>query len=115
MLNQTHAKVPVDIVEFKGLNQAETMRKQSEVEAAIQAEKRRSGKGTFLHVYCNGRAALWEKELQIKYLGEKAFYPLEAKLKMLGGEQNALVWAVFDCDRNLRVDPNLPGVDTTQS
>jgi len=111
MLNQAHTQVPAEVIEVKGFNKTETLAKMREVEASVEAEKRRSGKGTFIHAYCNGRAALWEKELQIKYLGEKAFYPLEAKLKDMCGGENVFVWAAFNCARDLQIDPKLPGFE----
>lgn len=79
----------------------------------MRQEHERSGKGTFIHAFCSGRAALWQKELQIKYLGERAFFPLEARLKNVCGGQNVLVWAIFNCSRNLQIDPALPGIDKT--
>jgi len=105
--------VPVELVEIKGLSKDETLAKMRDVEASVEEEARRSGKGTFVHAYCNGRAALWQKQLHVKYLGEQAFYPLEAKLKVLCGGQKLFVWAVFNSDRNLQVDPDLPEIDKT--
>ena len=86
-----------------------------EIEASIDAEIKQSGKGTFLHAFCSGRAALWKRELQIKYLGERDFYPLEAKLMILAKERDVKVWAAFECDRNMSVDPKNADIDQTQS
>lgn len=55
--------IPVEEVEIKGLSKRETEQRIADIEASIEQEFSRSGKGTFVHVYCTGRAALWQKEL----------------------------------------------------
>jgi len=70
-----------------------TLSKMAALEASIEDEHRKSGKGTFVHAFCSGRAAVWQRQLQVKYLGENAFYPLEAKLKALCiNSPNVYVW-----------------------
>ena len=68
-------------------------------------------------MFVSGRAALWQKELQIKYLGQDRFYPLEAKLKIMSSEMadKVSIWAAYGCSRNLSVDPSLPDLDQMQS
>lgn len=45
------------------------------------------------------------KMLMLKFVGQKAFYPLEMKIKHLCAGQNVTVWAIFNCSRNLQLDP----------
>ena len=50
--------LPVDVIEIKGMSKDEIYQKFQEIEQSVATEHRRSGKGTFVHIYCSGRSAL---------------------------------------------------------
>ena len=101
--------LPSEFIEIKGMTKEETIVKMQELEDKVNTEFESSGKSTLVHAYCSGRAALLDQMLHIKYIGVKDFYPIEAKLKHLCGGSNAVVWACFDCDRNLQLDQEAAG------
>ena len=101
LLKRVGGRVPVEIVEIKGLSKDQSIERILGVKQSVEDEFVRTGKGTFVHCYCSGRAALFKKLLHIKYIGEKAFFPLEQWMRNLCNGQNVLVWAVFNCGRSL--------------
>ena len=96
---------PVELIEIKGVSRAEALDKMEQVEQKIQLNFQESGgKATFVHIYCAGRAVLLDNLVQIKLLSLEAqpqFFPMEHCARNLCDGQNVMVWAVFNCGRNL--------------